>query len=101
LASFLILRLSARCRRALSGSSKLSLRREEVMSRNQYDRQLYEAIQDLLDEKLDPDGHIDKIARQAISHGYGSLNSAQRAEYDALVGEARKRLGKRGGDGGR
>ena len=64
------------------------------MSVNDYDEQLYDAIEDLLAE-----GELEKgtpaygIAQQVIHNGYESLTPKQRTLYDAVVIPALERRG--------
>lgn len=64
------------------------------MSVNDYDEQLYDAIEDLVAE-----GELEKgtpaygVAQQVIHNGYDSLTPKQRTLYDAVVIPALKRRG--------
>jgi hypothetical protein len=64
------------------------------MSVNDYDEQLYDAIEDLLAEgELEKDTPAYGIAQQVIHNGYNSLTPKQRTLYDAVVTPALKRRG--------
>jgi hypothetical protein len=56
------------------------------MSVNDYDAELYDAIEDLVAEgELEQGTAALGIARQVIHTGYDSLSPAQRAVYDSVV----------------
>lgn len=64
------------------------------MSVNDYDEELYEAIEDLVEEgELETGTPAYGIARQVIHQGYNSLTPKQRTLYDAVVIPALKRRG--------
>jgi len=63
---------------------------------NDYDVDLYEAIEDLIDEVLLEKGTpAYGIAQRVIHNGYDSLTPKQRTLYDAVVIPALERRGER------
>lgn len=64
------------------------------MSVNDYDVDLYEAVEDLIAEGvLQREDDACGVARQVIDRGYDSLTPKQRTLYDAVVIPALKRRG--------
>lgn len=63
------------------------------MSVNDYDEELYLAIEDLVDSgNLEEGTPAYGVAQQVIHNGYDSLTSKQRALYDGIVVPALRRL---------
>jgi hypothetical protein len=64
------------------------------MSVSDYDEELYEDIQDLLERgDLDKGAPAYGVAQQVIHRGYDSLTRMQRGLYDAVVVPALKKRG--------
>jgi|HubBroStandDraft_4_1064222.scaffolds.fasta_scaffold241787_1 hypothetical protein len=64
------------------------------MSVNDYDVELYEAVQDLVEEGLlEETDNAYGVAQQVIHQGYDSLSPKQRGLYNALVIPALKKRG--------
>lgn len=64
------------------------------MSVNDYDHELHEAIQDLLDEGLIEKGTPSYgISQKVIDEGYDCLSSKQRFVYDTVVAPALQKRG--------
>jgi hypothetical protein len=65
------------------------------MSVNDYNVDLYEAVEDLIDEReLEKGTPAYGIAQQVIHMGYDSLSPKQRTLYDAVVIPALRRRGR-------
>jgi hypothetical protein len=64
------------------------------MSVNDYDEELYAAVEDLVAEgELEKDSSAFGIAQKAIHEGYERLSPKQRTLYDAMVVPALRRRG--------